>query len=872
MVLTVAACAAALGSGGCNLVRRDEVRFDGRVSFQDLTVEDSKQEAVQQNSTLPRNFSLGGPGNCSPVADDVNVPVQVLTTDMLPKATSVDPLLQYGVRTRVDGGPQHPTALQDQVWRRMKVGTRKQMQAKRSEASTVLRHGISARRVRQGLDNSREVHAMQHELEKVATKMDSHGSSPLQLARRLLSGSPRGPLLIEWCCSSTSEISRVWSRVGPSFRVALPAWNAEAKDTNELLSALISAALAQGRQVRVWASQECKSWCSWHRVFGMPRPQLLAQRAISRRLTGLFLKLIEPHVGKTGFEVAWEWPRYCDGWNPQLNPPIARLLKLLGHTAKVDGCAYGLMDKNNIPVKKPWRIATTSTALARGLERLCPGHSRHTAARGKLLSSTELYTPEMTKNIVRYFVSGSVPQTLLVQIQQNHHEVLAGERHRAEVAPDGTVRHEVSGPQDDVESPELTRAVSRLHVDLAHPANDALARAIRLAGGTDAAIKTALKLRCAVCDRLREPATVPKASLRKWKEFGECVAIDLFSLGDSKGNTATFLNMLDMASRYSVVFPVADKNPVTVFYGFLMGWCMNLGIPQNCRFDMGGEFEAGFAEMTEQIGSRLLPCAAVSPTQNAPCERAGATWKFHAKRLCDQFSITWTSPEEKLWLCAVLNWATNAQVNETGYSSSQWVLGKSLRLPYQMLQKSSALAAHQRHTDDFSFQRRVAMLSAAQSSIISSRYSRALSRAFLGRARASDNVTSKIRFNIGDQVMFWRGNNKNKRQWAMRWVGPGIIIGHEGDSNVWISYRNTVIKAAGNHVRSAEFEEQVPWHDLFDQLAALDGTENHDYYDMTPPGNSRDAKSDGRTLPPPAVPPRMPGHQAQHDDMRDTTR
>ena len=31
--------------------------------------------------------------------------------------------------------------------------------------------------------------------------------------------------------------------------------------------------------------------------------------------------------------------------------------------------------------------------------------------------------------------------------------------------------------------------------------------------------------------------------------------------------------------------------------------------------------------------------AAVPPTQNAPCERAGLTWKFHAERLLDQFSV-----------------------------------------------------------------------------------------------------------------------------------------------------------------------------------------------------------------------------------------
>ena len=102
----------------------------------------------------------------------------------------------------------------------------------------------------------------------------------------------------------------------------------------------------------------------------------------------------------------------------------------------------------------------------------------------------------------------------------------------------------------------------------------------------------------------------------------------------------------------------------------------------------------------------------------------------------------------------MMNWATNSSVDNTGYSPSQWVLGRSVRLPYQMLSKASQLASRQRHTDDFGFQRRVAMLSAAQRSIIGGRYNRAMSSAFLARARASDNVSSKLRFAVGDQVMF----------------------------------------------------------------------------------------------------------------------
>ena len=68
----------------------------------------------------------------------------------------------------------------------------------------------------------------------------------------------------------------------------------------------------------------------------------------------------------------------------------------------------------------------------------------------------------------------------------------------------------------------------------------------------------------------------------------------------------------------------------------------------------------------------------------------------------------------KLWLCAVLNWSTNTAIGDSGHSPSQWVLGRSLRLPFQLLSRASQLASHQRHRDDFAYQRRVAMLAEAQ--------------------------------------------------------------------------------------------------------------------------------------------------------------
>ena len=196
------------------------------------------------------------------------------------------------------------------------------------------------------------------------------------------------------------------------------------------------------------------------------------------------------------------------------------------------------------------------------------------------------------------------------------------------------------------------------------------------------------KVRCTVCERLTEPSPVPAASLTRWTEFGQCVALDLY-----------------MASHYQVLFPVADKNASTVFCGILLSWCLTLCVP--------------------------------------------GAWNYRAQHLMDQFSTKWNDSSTKPWLCAVLNWSTNTAIGDSVRSQGQWVLGRSLRLPFQLSSR-----AHQQHRDDFAYQRRVAMLTEAQRSIISTRYIKALSRAFLSRARSSNSAPSQVRFAVGDQVMY----------------------------------------------------------------------------------------------------------------------
>ena len=88
-------------------------------------------------------------------------------------------------------------------------------------------------------------------------------------------------------------------------------------------------------------------------------------------------------------------------------------------------------------------------------------------------------------------------------------------------------------PVDQTQQSEdfnLRKIVAQLHVNLGHPSNDA----------------SALKVRRTVCERLTEPSPVPAASLRRWSEFGQCVALDLFMFADITGRIVwTCRNLVD---------------------------------------------------------------------------------------------------------------------------------------------------------------------------------------------------------------------------------------------------------------------------------------------------------------------------------------
>ena len=186
-------------------------------------------------------------------------------------------------------------------------------------------------------------------------------------------------------------------------------------------------------------------------------------------------------------------------------------------------------------------------------------------------------------------------------------------------------KKDLKNPEEVEDERVIRLAVAKLHTNLGHPSNKALARAIRLTGGSDLAIATALGHQCPVCDRLKNPTNPSHqaAGIPEVKDFGRAIAIDLFTLADCFGKPLNFLNVVCLGSGYQIVTPVGSKHPNVVWDALHKCWMSWAGPPDTVICDGGGEFRQECSTELEDMSVKIKGTAALSPTQNAMCERKG---------------------------------------------------------------------------------------------------------------------------------------------------------------------------------------------------------------------------------------------------------
>ena len=101
----------------------------------------------------------------------------------------------------------------------------------------------------------------------------------------------------------------------------------------------------------------------------------------------------------------------------------------------------------------------------------------------------------------------------------------------------------------------------------------------------------------------------------------------LFVLADYECNQLSFIDILDLASTIGVVAMIPSKHPKVVCDHFFKHWITPFGVPRSLIFDQGEEFEREFGQELEDLGCEPMPTAAITPQQNAVCERHAGIWK-----------------------------------------------------------------------------------------------------------------------------------------------------------------------------------------------------------------------------------------------------
>ncbi len=309
------------------------------------------------------------------------------------------------------------------------------------------------------------------------------------------------------------------------------------------------------------------------------------------------------------------------------------------------------------------------------------------------------------------------------------------------------------------------------------------------------------------------------------------VALDVFDLKDCQGKVYKILNIVDLGTRFQVCVRLKKLSSRHIFKLFNRHWVSWAGPPLRVTVDQGHEFLGNFFDSCERMGMDVNAIPTDAPWQNGVCERRGGVFKIAAYKVIEHEQVYGSRGMD--FMLSMITAARNQLINATGFSPAQWVLGISPRVPASLLHGGSNPAVNSEATENLNFGKRLAIQAAARAAMVEVDSSDRLRRALLRKSRPD-----RAPFEAGEQVYFYRRRapgKKTKGLMSARWVGPGIVLGQEGRSAVWISHRSTVVKIAPEMVRRASAEEQSTWSALLADAESLRNLMSGDFrYEQIP--------------------------------------
>ena len=158
----------------------------------------------------------------------------------------------------------------------------------------------------------------------------------------------------------------------------------------------------QDRPRKLWFSLPCTRWCQWTQVnYNTPEKKEVLE-SMRRRERRMLRKakdfILDSLDDDPNINIYFEWTFPCSGWSQK---PMVELEAELHHRGipweqcRMDGCNYGMMDKNETGyLHKRWMIKTTDELFWKNFRaKVCPKNHKHVLIQG-LETSRSAYYPK----------------------------------------------------------------------------------------------------------------------------------------------------------------------------------------------------------------------------------------------------------------------------------------------------------------------------------------------------------------------------------------------------------------------------------------------------------------------------------------------
>ena len=241
------------------------------------------------------------------------------------------------------------------------------------------------------------------------------------------------PTMYEFACSPESMMGYVNGLYDiPHVRLCKEMYDLEDPDT---ISQVVSQ-VRYGGPANLWGAIPCTTGSPWQRLNLFRggkkfRKKWRKQVKESKRLFAGFAETAEVILTDEKGDVTFEWPTHCEGWNRDDVKAFFEKHRDKFKEVRFDGCAVGVKDRKGNPIRKPWKLMTTSQSIVDAFSsckcKCKPG--THAQAAGSNTADTAFYPELMCEKIARALypmrVCQQVPCCPLVPLSvdpQHHRE------------------------------------------------------------------------------------------------------------------------------------------------------------------------------------------------------------------------------------------------------------------------------------------------------------------------------------------------------------------------------------------------------------------------------------------------------------------